>query len=92
MGGAGTNDYLSDFNLKKSDYLRLKTVSLGYNLPTKLLKKANIQNLRLYIAATNLVTFSSINKYYIDPEAPMGEGGRWYPQMKTISFGFDLSL
>ncbi len=92
MGGAGTNDYLSDFNLKKSDYLRLKTVSLGYNLPVKLLKKANIQNLRLYIAATNLVTFSSINKYYIDPEAPMGEGGRWYPQMKTISFGFDLSL
>ncbi|MBE0654267.1 MAG: TonB-dependent receptor, partial [Bacteroidales bacterium] len=75
LGGANSNNWNSDFYNKKSDYLRLKTISLGYNVPGQVLQKVNIQNLRLYVAATNLFTISEMNKYALDPEAPSGRGG-----------------
>ncbi|MDP2335803.1 MAG: TonB-dependent receptor [Bacteroidota bacterium] len=92
LGGSGTNNWNSDFYNKKADYLRLKTMSLGYNLPKSILQKVNIQNLRLYVAATNLFTISEMERYSIDPEAPNGLGGFYYPQMRTVSFGLNLSL
>ncbi len=92
LGGAGSNEWGSDFYYKKSDYLRLKTMSLGYNLPRSILQKVNIQNLRLYFAGTNVFTLSGMNKYSIDPEAPNGQGGYYYPQMRTFSFGINLTL
>lgn len=92
LGGAASNSWDSDFYYKKADYLRLKTMSLGYNLPNYFLKKINMKNLRLYAAGTNLLTFSGLNKYSIDPEAPSGYGGYYYPQMRTITFGLNLSF
>ncbi len=92
LGGAGSNNAASDFYYKKADYVRLKTMSLGYNLPQSILQKVNIQNLRLYVAGTNLFTISGLNQYSIDPEAPSGGGGYYYPQMRTFSFGLNLTL
>jgi hypothetical protein len=82
----------SDFYYQKADYLRLKTMSIGYNLPNSLINRINIEKFRIYIAGTNLFTLSGLNKYGIDPEAPSGWGGYYYPQMRTISLGFNLSL
>ena len=92
LGGSGTNNWGSDFYYKKSDYVRLKTASIGYNLPQSILQKVNIQNLRLYVAGTNLFTISGLNQYSIDPEAPSGGSGYYYPQMRTFSFGLNLTL
>lgn len=82
----------SDFYLQKADYLRLKTISFGYTIPSSLIKKINIEKLRIYIAGTNVFTLSRLNKYGIDPEAPDGLGGFYYPQMRTFSLGLRLSL
>ena len=92
LGGSATNDLGSDFYYKKADYIRLKTFSIGYSLPKSLLEKINIESLRLYGAATNLFTLSKLTKYDIDPEAPSGYGGYYYPQMRTVTFGLNLSL
>jgi len=92
LAGSNSNTYPSDFYTKKADYLRLKTLSVGYNLPKSTLQKVNIQNLRLYIAANNIFTISELTRYSVDPEAPNGYGGYYYPQMRTISFGLNLSL
>jgi TonB-linked SusC/RagA family outer membrane protein len=92
LGGAGSNDYSSDYKYVAADYLRLKNLSIGYNLSKRLLNSIKMKNLRLYVAGTNLFTASKLKKYSIDPEAPSGYGGYYYPQMRTITFGINLSL
>lgn len=81
---------LNDFNYRSASYLRLKTISLGYSLSKKLLNTINIGDVRFFIAATNLLTFSDLNKYDIDPEAP--NTGWYYPQQRTVSLGVKISL
>lgn len=92
LGGANTNEASSDFYYKRADYLRLKTLSIGYSLPTSLLKKIQIKQLRIYGAATNVFTLSGLTKYDIDPEAPSGYGGYYYPQMQTVTLGLNLTF
>lgn len=90
--GVPYTDMTSDFYYKKADYLRLKTLSIGYNVPASLTQKINLQSARIFLAGVNLFTISGLNKYSIDPEAPSGRGGYYYPQMKTISLGANLSF
>ncbi len=90
--GGTYNDYPSDFYYKKADYLRLKTFSLGYKLPHFILQKVGIEDMRVSVSGTNLFTISGLNKYDVDPEAPSGKSGYYYPQMRTISLGLDLSF
>jgi TonB-linked SusC/RagA family outer membrane protein len=92
LGGAGTNNFYTDNRYKKAGYVRLKTVALGYSLPKPLLNRLRITQFRLYVAATNILTFNRLGKYDIDPEAPTSESGRYYPQQKTISFGANVSF
>lgn len=91
-GGASTNKYYSDFNNHNTAYLRLKNLSIGYELPKGLVSKAGIQQLRIYIAGTNLFTLSSLHKYGVDPEVPEGSLAYYYPQQRTLSVGLNLSF
>lgn len=91
-GGASTNGYYSDFNNHNTAYLRLKNLSIGYNLPKALISKAGIQQLRIYMAGTNLFTLSTLHKYGVDPEVPEGSPAYYYPQQRTISIGLNLSF
>ena len=92
LGGAATNGHMSDYFYKKAGYLRLKSFALGYNLSKELCTKLLIQQCRVYFAGTNLFTFDKLSKYHIDPEAPSGQGGFYYPQQKTLSVGINLSF
>lgn len=92
LGGSSTNDFISDHFYKKAGYLRLKVLSVGYNVPKNIIAKYNLQELRIYFAGTNLVTFDKLKDYKVDPEAPTGNAGYYYPQQKTITFGVNLSF
>ena len=92
LGGSTTNGFVSDFYYKKAGYIRLKVVSIGYSLPSSILSKVRISQLRVYIAGTNLITIDRLKKYGIDPESPSGLGGYYYPQQKTISAGLNISF
>ncbi len=92
LGGAATNGFTSDFYLKKAGYLRLKTLSVGYNLPSKWLDQVKFKQIRIYVAGTNLITFDKLKKYGTDPEAPSGYSGLYYPQQKTVTLGVNVSL
>ena len=85
----GTRTGLGDYTLKTVSYIRLKNLSLGYELPGTLLSKAGIAKLRIYVAGTNLLTLSNVNKYGMDPE---GEIYTNYPQQRTYSIGLNLSF
>jgi TonB-linked SusC/RagA family outer membrane protein len=92
LGGAGTNGLTSDYRMKSAGYLRLKAMSIGYNLPSNLLKNARIQQVRFYLSGINLLTFDKLKKYGVDPEMPDGMGGYYYPQQRTISLGLNFSF
>lgn len=91
LGGV-TSGVQSDYYYKKAGYLRLKVLSFGYNLPKNVLDKIGFSQLRIYMAATNLLTFDKLKKYSTDPESPSGNAGFYYPQQKTITLGINLSL
>ena len=94
---------VSSFWVEKGNYLKLKNLVFGYSLPKNLLKKASIENVRVYFSASNLFT---ITKYSgIDPEiAGSSNSGsqsvlergvdrddRYLPS-RLISFGIDLTF
>ena len=80
----------STFWLEDASYLRVKNVQLGYTFPEKWMKKARIDNFRVYASADNLFTFSKFF-YAYDPETPVSKGG-YYPLVKTVVIGVNLTF
>ncbi|MDO5977305.1 TonB-dependent receptor [Flavivirga spongiicola] len=76
--------------LINAGYFRVKNVTLGYSLPASLLDKLNIKRLRVYVSGENLLTFSDITKFGMDPETLDGRGA--YPVQKKFSFGVNLGF
>lgn len=92
IGGNGGNYRISDYFYKDAAYIRLKALQLGYNLPKSITSMAGFTQCRIYLAGTNLLTFDKLSAYGIDPEAPTGAGGMYYPQQRTITLGFNISM
>ena len=83
----------SDFYLEDGDYLRLKTIQIGYSLPDSILDKLGIDKLRVYYTAENLLTFTKYSGY--DPEIGGGIFGidrGYYPQAVTNQLGINLQF
>ena len=83
----------SDFYLEDGDYLRLKTIQIGYSLPDSILDKLGIDKLRVYYTAENLLTFTKYSGY--DPEIGGGIFGidrGYYPQAITNQLGINLQF
>lgn len=85
------NAVSSDFWLKNGSYLRLKNLQVGATLPKSIFGKSGIENIRLYISASNVFTISKLNKYGLDPEAPSVNNG-YYPQQRVYTFGINVTL
>ena len=101
----------SIFNMQTSDrylldmsYLRLKNVTLGYSIPEKVLNKAHIDKLRVYVSLENFLTFDNLNGLPIDVEEVTGyssfnssnynssRAGVGAPAFKSASFGVQLTF
>lgn len=86
------NWWYSDYRNHNSSYIRLKSLSIGYELGMKSLNAIRMTKLRIYLAGTNLFTISSLSKYGVDPEAPEGTPAYYYPQQRTVSVGLSLTF
>lgn len=62
-------------------YIKLRSIELGYNLPSQITKLAKMQNVRIFINGTNVFSLDYMHGYQ-DPE--IGSG---YPAVKTYSVG-----
>ena len=85
----GTNP--SSYWVRNASYLRLKNLQLGYTLPRGIARRIGAQKVRLYYSAQNILTITSFYKW-IDPEAPAGTAGYDYPQIKTTTFGLNVTF
>lgn len=68
-------------------FVRLKYVNLAYSLPASLIGKAGLEQARLFVAGSNLLTFSKFKWY--DPEIGSAMS---YPNVKTLIVGLTLGL
>jgi CHASE1-domain containing sensor protein len=75
----------------------VKNIALGYNIKTAGMKKAGIQNLRVYAAGQNIFTFTDYRGY--DPEVnangndtTLGFDMSSYPQARSFSLGLNATF
>jgi TonB-dependent starch-binding outer membrane protein SusC len=84
--------------LEKGDFLRVRQVSLGYNLPQPLLQRFGIANARIYTLVQNLYNFTKYSG--LDPEVntnrtsniAYGVDGRSLPPTRSFTFGVNLGI
>ncbi len=96
IGGQGPTAY-SDRTIEDGSFLRLKTITFGYTLPSSITRKAGINSLRIYTSAQNLLTWTSYSG--IDPEVStyntaLTPSFDWspYPRSRTVTFGIDVTF
>lgn len=79
----------STFWLRNGQYLRLKTLDIGYSLPKTFANRIRTSNIRLFFVGTNLLTWAKFKLW--DPElaTPRGED---YPLAKSFTFGINVNL
>jgi hypothetical protein len=91
-GGNGTG--ASTRFLDKSDFIRLRNLTLGYSLNNKMIEDMGMSSVRLYLTGVNLLTFTKYSGY--DPEArdDAGVGEEFYsaPPAKTIALGVNINF
>ena len=83
--------------LHDASYLRIRSISLGYNFPSRLLQRAKIDALRVYLQADNLYVFTPWP--YLDPEVSVSSNAATYGydwlnqgQPRTFSLGFNIKF
>ncbi|HEY5916433.1 MAG TPA: TonB-dependent receptor [Chryseolinea sp.] len=84
-GNFGDNTYF----LYNKNYVRLKNVELGYNIPVQIARKVLLSNLRIYVNGLNLITWDKYKLF--DPETDNGAGS-YYPQARVINTGLRLTF
>ena len=89
--GGGNNFRNNDFWIKTVRYIRLRNIELGYQLPKAWISHVGMQGVRVYVNATNLLTFSTLNDINVDPEVASGNGLQ-YPVQRLINTGFSVTF
>ena len=90
--------YAHSWAVEDASFLRVNNITLGYNVPASLLKKAKISSFRVYATVNNLAVFTKYSGY--DPEVntrrstPLTPGVDYsaYPRSKAFIVGVNLSL
>ncbi len=98
FGAPSTGNIIDDRYVEDGSYLKLKSVSVGYTFPKRVISSLGIDNLRLYVSAQNLYTWTNYSGY--DPDVSVGKSGALtpgldysaYPQSTTILAGIDLKF
>ena len=83
------NNYqTSSLWVKNADYLKLRNLELGYNFNSLKMQQSGVSNLRVYLSAQNLATFSGLlRKYNLDPERLSG-----YPTLTSYNLGVSITF
>ena len=92
------NTAMSDRYVENGSYMRIQNLTVGYTLPARISTKAYISNLRVWVSAQNLYTFSGYSGY--DPEVGvynnqitlMNVDMGHYPNPRTFSVGANVTF
>jgi hypothetical protein len=102
--GSDVNSRISSRFIEDGSFVRVKSVTLGYNLPQSLLSKVKVSRLLLYLTCENLLTFTNYSGF--DPEVSLygrstdnavkniapGVDYGTYPQSRDLILGLKVSF
>ena len=84
----GDEGRASTYYVEHGSWLKLRSLQIGYNMPSSLLKKVNMTSARFYVSGQNIFTLKSDGFTVSDPENP-----NWaYPHATSVSFGLQLGF
>ena len=85
------NYQFSSYWLEDASYVRLKNLTIGYNIPKNLLNKINLERVKVYVTGENLFTITGMDS--LDPEsAPSNSRGGLYSNVRKISVGLKVGF
>jgi hypothetical protein len=84
MSGFGATLYES------TDFIRLKDVSLAYDIPKAAISRIGLSNIRVYVSGRNLLTFTKWSG--LDPELVDEDAQRNIPMQKELFFGLTFGF
>ncbi len=81
----------STFWMTNINYIKLRTLEVGYTIPKKLTSRYHINDLRFYANCYNLFSLDNVSDYGIDPELGI-DTGLGSPTVRTFNFGVNLTF
>jgi TonB-dependent starch-binding outer membrane protein SusC len=85
--------------VEDGSYVRLKNITLAYDLPKSLINKIGVNNFRTFVTASNILTLTNytgydpeVSSYNVGSDAAKGIDISNYPTVKTITFGINLTF
>ncbi|TRO67042.1 SusC/RagA family TonB-linked outer membrane protein [Christiangramia sabulilitoris] len=92
LSSGSTRNLLTDRYLEDASYLRLKNISLGYQLGDKIMDRTPLESVRIYVQGENLFTWTEWRGF--DPEFdPFATNDFFtYPNSRIVTFGVDVKL
>ena len=90
------NNRVSDRVIEDGSYLRVKSLMVGYTLPSEMLKRVGISKFRIYASANNLYTFTKYSG--LDPEIgtrgtlEIGIDRGFYPSPRIYNLGINVTF
>jgi len=84
---SGQDGAASSWHLKNGNYMKLKNLTIGYTFPKEWVKKAFIQNARVYVSGENLLTITKFEGS--DPERMSGDG---YLPIRQYTVGVNVTF
>lgn len=102
--GEGNGTQASSRYMSDGSYLRLKTLTIGYNFPTAWLQRLKVSSARVFLVGQNLLTFTDykgwdpeVNTDYLGADnqsTNLYQGNDFYsaPQARTFSFGVNIGF
>jgi hypothetical protein len=93
-----TRHVFSDWAVEDGSFLRLSTLSVGYTVPSVILDRVHLQNLRFYVSGYNVLLLTNYSGF--DPEVSArrntgltpGVDYSAYPKSRQILFGLNLTF
>ena len=83
----------STFNLAQGDYIRVRDLQVGYDLPKRDVEKVKMSAIRVYVRGSNLITWVKDKRLAFDPEQGVSATTNlnvFIP--KTVTFGINVTL
>ncbi len=91
-----TNTQSNSFYVEDGSYFRLQNITLSYNLPTSIIERVNMSNLKLFVSANNLLTITGYSGF--DPSVGGSADTNFgidlgnYPITKSFQFGVNVEF
>ena len=93
----GLSSSTSTYHVEDASYVRIRSITLGYKIPSTITKKLNISNARIYVSTVNPYTFTKYSAYNPetsnsnDPQQPGTDYGT-YPLAKSYTLGLHINF